>query len=125
MRTLRKGDQIEEALGMLLMGYKEELNLYSVVRRLTLGQRKILNNGRDMLRFNDMHDEKQDVLRLIDQIDKELSKAKKVVTSKHSPHAGPERKLAHVLDRVTETIEGIRSVERENIELLNLQPVAV
>ena len=124
MRVSKVGN-VDMAMNMLMMGFKEELNLYSVVRELTLSQKKILRNGRDLMRFNDMLDEKEDVLRLIDQIDEELSKAKTVVTSQHAPATCRRKELARVLDQVTETIEDIRSMERENVELLDVEAAAV
>ena len=124
MRVSKAGD-VDVAMNMLVMGFKEELNLYAVVRELTLSQKKILGNGRDLMRFNDMLDEKEDVLRLIDQIDEELSKAKTVVTSQRPQSTCCRKELAHVLDQVTETIEEIRVMERENVELLDMEAVAV
>ena len=124
MHILKAGN-VDVAMTMLLTGYKEELNLYSVVRELTLSQQRILHNGRDLMRFNDMLDEKEDVLRLIDQIDEELSKAKTVVTSQRPTSTCRKKELAHVLDQVTETLEDIRAMERENVELLDVEAVAV
>ena len=124
MRVSKAGN-VDVAIDMLLMGYKEELNLYAAVRELTLSQKKILCNGRDLMRFQDMLDEKEDVLRLIDQIEEEMSKAKPVVTSPHPPSSCRRKKLVRVLDQVTETIEEIRALERENVELLDREAVAV
>ena len=124
MRVSKAGN-VDVAIDMLLMGYKEELNLYAVVRELTLSQKRILCNGMDLMRFKDMLDEKDDVLKLIDQIEEELSKAKPVVTAQHPPSTCRRKELVRVLDQVTETIEDIRAMERENVELLDREAVAV
>ena len=112
-------EKVELAVDMLLHGYREELNLYSAVRDLSLAQYGILNNGADLLRFGDLLDEKEDVLRLIGQIDSEMAGAKALVASLPPSTCPRRRQLAALLDRVTDAIEETRAIERDNVSLLD------
>ena len=112
-------EKAELAVDMLLHGYREELNLYSAMRDVTLAQQKILNNGADLLRFTDLLDEKGDILQLIGQIDSEMAGAKALVTSLPQATCPRRRQLAALLDRVTDTIEQTRAIEQDNVSLLD------
>ena len=112
-------EKVELAVDMLLHGYREELNLYSAVRDLSLAQYGILNNGADLLRFGDLLDEKEDVLRLIGQIDSEMAGAKALVAALPPSTCPRRRQLAALLDRVTDAIEETRAIERDNVSLLD------
>ena len=75
MKTRTLGE-VEAAVNSLLSGYQEELNLYLVVRNLTMAQRELLTQQHaavgiaagltqraDFMRFTDLLDEKEDILR--------------------------------------------------------------
>ena len=118
------GNQVEmdSAVDFLLRGYEEELNLYSVVFDLTVRQNQVLRDSQDLVRFCDLLDEKEDLLRIIGQIDVEMKQAKTFLLLQQ-PEVCPRRwRLTFLLDRVTRLIERIRARERMNIELLQGVP---
>ena len=112
-------EKAELAVDMLLHGYREELNLYSAMRDVTLAQQKILNNGADLLRFTDLLDEKGDILQLIGQIDSEMAGAKSLVVSLPRAACPKRPQLAALLDRVTDVIQETRAIEQDNVLLLD------
>ena len=108
-------DEVDVAVHVLLRGYGEEANLYSAMRELSLRQLETLRDRRDLARFSDLLDEKEDILRLIGQIDSEMVGAKTFVMTL-DPEACPNRdRLRRLLDRVTGIIEDLRAIESENV----------
>jgi len=112
------GNKIELAMDMLLRGYQEELNLYSAMHELTLTQKEILGDEGSLSRFCDLLQEKEQILRVIGQIDDEMSGAKALITSS-APNGTPRRRqLNALLDRLTDTIDDLRALEQDNASVL-------
>jgi hypothetical protein len=102
----------------LVHGYSEEMQLYSAVRALTLRQRETLCDGWSLDLFGDLLDEKEDLLRMIGQIESLMKNAKSLIMAKKPPE-GPNRwKLARLLDRLAAIIEEIRTLEGINASIL-------
>jgi len=134
MKTCTLGE-VEAAVNSLLSGYQEELNLYLVVRNLTMAQKELLTpqhaavgiaagltQRADFMRFTDLLDEKEDILRIIGQIESEMKPSKSLVMSQE-PETCPRRwTLATLLDRVADTIDEIRVMERDNVSRLQEIP---
>jgi hypothetical protein len=117
-------ERAASAMNALLKGYQEEAQLYLRMLRLTWQQRDILRSALDVHRFRDLLEEKEDLLRLIAQIEFEMKDARSFVLSQ-PPSGCPNRwKLEMLLDRLTEMIEEIRVVEGNNACLLQTIPVA-
>jgi hypothetical protein len=113
-----RATEITAAMDALVHGYRTESELYTRVRKLTWSQRYTLREGWNLDRFRDLLDEKEDLLRMIGQIESELKGAKSLVLSR-TPSQCPDRwKLETLLDRLTATIEEIRVVESANASLL-------
>jgi len=113
---------VEAAMDILLECYQEELNLYMAVRDLTVRQSRMLRQGADLMRVMRILDEKEDLLGIVGRMESEMRGAKAFVLSQ-PPEDNPRRqRLVSLLDRLTETIEDIRSMERENIRLLEAAP---
>jgi hypothetical protein len=109
---------LETAINALVHGYREETELYTRVRKLTWSQRYTLREGWNLDRFRDLLDEKEDLLRMIGQIESQMKAAKAFVLSR-APAQCPDRwKLEALLDQLTATIEEIRTVESANATLL-------
>jgi len=116
----------DDAVRMLLCGYREEVNLYEEIRRVCLEQREALAVRQDLAQVCDLLDEKDDILRLIGEIDVQMSDAKTVVLNLCSEDWPEREKLGEVLDRVTGVIEDVRRIEQETVKCLATpQPVAV
>ena len=110
----RPWEDVAFAMNTLLSGYREEAELYLCVRRLTWRQRDLLRTGLDLNLFRDLLEEKEDLLRMIVQIESEMKSAKSLVLSCPPSECPDRRKLERLLDRLTDTIEEIRIVEGGN-----------
>ncbi len=113
---------LDAAMDTLLRGYEEELNLYALVWDLTARQKEMLRDPMDLLPFKDLLDEKEDLLRIIGQMEAEMTGAKTLVLSQEPERCPHRSRLITLLDRLTEIIEDIRAMERENISLLETTP---
>ena len=116
--TTLERNELDAAVETLLRGYEEETSLYSVVRNLTRNQRVTLRDERDVPRFSDLHDEKEDILQLIEQIEDEMKSAKSVVMARHPDRCPRSLRLTRLLDNLTQLIEEIRILESANAALL-------
>ena len=115
---------VESAVNALVRGYQEETNLYLAMRRLTLSQKEMLANGEDLAWIWDILDAKEDLLKMIEEIEGTMAQAKAVVLSQ-APETCPDRwKLTTLLDRLTEIIEELRILENGNAALLRKRPQA-
>jgi len=106
------------AMDALVHGYREEVELYSTVRAITWRQRDTLREEWNLDRFCDLHDEKEDLLRMIGQIETVMQGAKSLVLSRKPPQSPSRWKLERLLDRLTAMIEEIRALEGANASLL-------
>ena len=106
------------AMDALVHGYSEELELYTTVRALTWRQRRTLDDGWNLARFCDLLDEKEDLLRMIGQIESVMKSAKTLALSRKLAQCPDRWKLERLLDRLTALIEEIREVEGANASLL-------
>ena len=112
------------AMNALMKGYREEAHLYMDVCRLTWKQRDTLREGWNLAQFRDLQDEKENLLRMLGQLESEMRAAKVIVLSKE-PSKCPDRwQLKMLLDRLTETMEEIGIVESANASLLCTIPMA-
>jgi len=118
MKNDRPGD-VADAMGELVRGYEEETQLYTRVRNLTWKQRMTLLDGQDLYQFGDLLDEKQDILRLIAEMETRLRGAKSIVLSRKPSQCPNRSKLEALLDGLAATIEQIRALESANASLLN------
>jgi hypothetical protein len=118
----RPRDGVASAMNALLNGYREEAELYLRVRRLTWRQGNMLRSRLDLDLFRDLLDEKEDLLRMIAQVESEMKSARSLVLSHPSSQCPDRRKLGTLLDRLTETIEEIRIIEGSNTCLLEAEP---
>jgi len=115
---------VEAAVNALVRGYQEETNLYLAMRRLTLSQKEMLANGEDLAWIWDILDAKEDLLKMIEEIEGTMAPAKAVVLSQ-APATCPDRwKLTTLLDRLTEIIGELRALENGNAALLRKLPQA-
>jgi hypothetical protein len=104
-----------------MRGYGEQMNLYHIVHRLTLREKKLLAHERLAEEVDDVLERKGQTFALIDRIEEEMRDAKRLVLSQ-PPEACPRRwQLAALLGSVQEMIEDIREVERDNA--LMLEPI--
>ncbi len=111
--------RMDSAVSDLLQGYAEELRLYERIRTLTLWQGEALRARGDVARFSDLMDEKEDLLRLIGQIEFRLAPARQTVTE-HAGKGFPRSiALAAVLDRLTALLGEIRAMESAHAILLD------
>ena len=115
---------VESAADTLVQGYEEEINLYLVMRSLTLKQKKMLRAGGDLAEFCDLLDEKDDLLHIIAQMESELTPAKKVVMGQDPDMCPYTWKLAALLARLTRLIREIRIMDTGNAALLQELPLA-
>ena len=106
------------AMDALVHGYSEELELYSTVRALTWRQRRTLDEEWNLDRFGDFLDEKEDLLRMIGQIESVMKSAKSLVLSRKPAQCPGLWQLERLLDQLTAMIEEIRAVEGANASLL-------
>lgn len=114
----RAPSDLTAALDTLVHGYRAESELYLRVRKLTWRQRETLRDGWNLDRFSDLLEEKEDLLRMIGQIESVMKGAKTVVLSR-KPSQCPNRwALERLLDQLTAVIEEIRIVESANATLL-------
>jgi len=107
------------ALDTLVDGYRTESELYTRVRKLTWRQRDTLREGWDLDRFSDLLEEKEDLLRMIGQIESVMKSAKTLILSQEPSQVPNRWKLETLLDRLTALIEEIRIVENANATLLD------
>jgi hypothetical protein len=116
--------ELTTALDTLVHGYRAESELYLRVRKLTWRQRETLRDGWNLDRFSDLLEEKEDLLRMIGQIESVMKGAKTVVLSR-KPSQCPNRwALERLLDQLTAVIEEIRVVETANATLLERELAA-
>jgi hypothetical protein len=106
------------AVDALVYGYSTELELYSAIRALAWRQRDTLCDGWNLERFGDLLDEKEDLLRMIGQIESAMKAAKSLVLSRKLLQCPNRWKLDRMLDQVAAMIEEISAVERANASLL-------
>ena len=59
-------------MNALLNGYREEAEIYLHVLQLTWRQRDVLRNGFDLSLFRDLLEEKENLLRMVAQINSEM-----------------------------------------------------
>jgi hypothetical protein len=117
-------DDVAAAMNAVLSGYREEANIYLYLLQLTWRQRDILRNGLDLSLFRDLLEEKEDLLRMIAQINSEMKNAKSLVLS-YPPSQWPNRReLDTLLDRLTDMVEEVRIAEGNNACLLEAVPAA-
>jgi hypothetical protein len=109
---------LTDAIEALVRGYTEEIALYSTVRALTWRQRDTLRDDRNLERFGDLLDEKEDLLRMIGQIESLMKNAKSLVLTRKPPECPSRWKLMNLLDQLTAIIEEIRSIEGVNASIL-------
>jgi len=111
-------------MNALLRGYREEALIYLRVLELTWRQRDILRSGLDLSLFRDLLEEKEDLLRMVAQINSEMKSARSLVLS-YPPSQQPDRReLEMLLDRLSNTIEEVRIAEGNNACLLEGAPRA-
>jgi len=118
----RPQESVATAMNALLCGYREEAQIYLHMLQLTWRQRDILRNGLDLNLFRDLLEEKEDLLRMIEQIDTEMKNAKTLVLACPPPQSSNRRDLEKLLDRLTQTIEEVRTAESNNASLLDGVP---
>jgi len=106
------------AVDALVYGYSTELQLYTTVRALTIRQRDTLCNGWNLERFGDLLDEKEDLLRMIGQVETAMKSAKSLVLSRKVLECPNRWLLDRLLDQVAAMIEEISAIERANASLL-------
>jgi len=105
-------------MNALLRGYREEALIYLRVLELTWRQRDILRGGMDLSLFRDLLEEKEDLLRMVAQINSEMRSARSLVLS-YPPSQRPNcRELEQLLDRLSSTVEEVRIAESNNARLL-------
>jgi hypothetical protein len=120
----RASSDLTAAMDTLVHGYRAESELYTRVRRLTWRQRDTLRENWDLDRFSDLLEEKEDLLRMIGQIETVMKSAKTLVLSRKPSQCPSRWKLEALLDQLTAMIEEIRIVESANASLLESAPVA-
>jgi len=106
------------AMDALVHGYSAELEIYSTVRALTWRQRDTLCEGWDLDRFGDLLDEKEDLLRMIEQVESVMKGAKSLVLGRKQPECPNRWQLERLLDQLAAMIEEIRALEGANASLL-------
>jgi hypothetical protein len=106
------------AVDALVYGYSTELELYSAVRALAWRQRDTLCGGWNLDRFGDLLDEKEDLLRMIGQVESVMKGAKSLVLSRELLQCPNRWKLDRLLEQLAAMIEEIRAVESANASLL-------
>ncbi|MGD1000950.1 MAG: flagellar export chaperone FlgN [Candidatus Brocadiia bacterium] len=108
------------AMDALVHGYRAELEIYSTVRALTRRQRDTLCDGWgwDLDRFGDLLDEKEDLLRMIEQVESVMKGAKTLVLGRKLSPCPNRWQLERLLDRLAAMIEEIRALEGANASLL-------
>jgi hypothetical protein len=116
---------IVAAINALVHGYREEAQLYTHVRRLTWKQHDTLHEGWDLEQFEDLRDEKEDLLQMVEQIESGMHTARAIVLFKEPSECLDRSKLDMLLDHVIEIIEEIWIVESDNASLLYAGPSAV
>ena len=109
---------VANAMDALILGYSEEMEIYSTVRALTWQQRDTLRDGWNLDQFGDLLDEKEDLLEMIGQIESVMKSAKSLVLAKKPPQSPNRWKLERLLDQLTGLIEEIRAVEGANASML-------
>ena len=109
---------LTSAMDTLVHGYREESELYTRVRKLTWRQRDTLREGRNLDRFCDLLDEKEDLLRMIEQVESVMKGAKSLVLGRKQPECPNRWQLERLLDQLAEMIEEIRALEGANASLL-------
>ena len=102
----------------LLHGYREEAEIYLHVLQLTWRQRDVLRNGLDLSLFRDLLEEKENLLRMVAQINSEMKNAKALALSCPLAQSPYRRELETLLDRLADTVEELRIAERSNASLL-------
>jgi flagellar biosynthesis/type III secretory pathway chaperone len=110
---------VAAAVNALVRGYTEEALLYRHVRRLTWEQSDTLYEGRDLDQFQDLLDEKEDLLQMIEQIESGLREAKTRVSSNERLECPVRPRLNALLDRLIQIIAEIRAVESDNASFLS------
>ena len=117
-----KHKEIKVAVDVLVRGYEEELNLYQVVRDLSLEQKALLDDPGDMTSLYELLERKEDVLGLVGLLESEMAGARTLVMAQ-SPAECPHRlRLAAVLASVQDMIEEIREMERHSADMLERVP---
>ena len=119
---MRSENRIQNAVAVLLKGYETEADLYSEIRDLSLSQRRHLTAQKDLAAFCELYGQKAGLLHVVDQIDAELTDAKTILMTA-DPETYPCRKcLDDLLGSVTNIIEEICEIERENAACLEKIP---
>jgi hypothetical protein len=110
---------VATAVNVLVHGYGEEAQLYMRIRRLTWKQHDTLHEEWDLDQFQDLLDQKEDLLQMAEQIEAGMQAARAIVLSR-GPSACPDRvRLDMLLDHIIEIIEEIWIVESDNASFLN------
>ena len=111
-------------MNALLNGYREEAEIYLHVLQLTWRQRDVLRNGFDLSLFRDLLEEKENLLRMVAQINSEMKNAKALALSCPLAQSPVRRELEKLLDRLADTVEELRIAENDNASLLEAAPAA-
>lgn len=110
---------VAAATETLVRGYQEEAELYMHVRRLTWEQRDALRERWDLDQFHDLRDEKEDLLKMIEEVESGMRAAQALVLSQGPAACLNRSQLNGLLDQLVEIIEEIWIVESDNASLLN------
>jgi len=113
---------LHQAVHLLMHGYEEEINLYSLVRDLSRRQEATLGTRDGIRRFCELHRRKEEALELIGRIESEMGAAKSIILA-HPPEACPHRRrLGEILENVQRTIRAVREAEERNAAMLERVP---
>ena len=115
-------NRIDNAVMTLLKGYETEVDLYSEIRDLSASQREKLMSQQDLASFCELYNEKEGLLDVLGQIDTELTDAKTVVLTSDPETCPCRERLNNLLGSVTNIIEEICDIERENAAYLEKIP---
>ena len=110
----KKQKRIKAAVDMLTQGYEEEMNLYAMVRDLSLKEKNLLKQQKGTTALYHLMEKKEEVLELIGRIEAEMDGAKTLVMAQEPEKCPHLWHLAALLDSVQDMIEDIRDVERDN-----------
>jgi len=112
------------AVEELTSGYEEEARLYATIFQLSLEQRQALRKRGNLRRFADLLEEKEDILRLIGQIDDRMADTREALMSMDLRSCPARERLGALLDCVAMLIEDVRAVEEANAAFLDVPRAA-
>jgi hypothetical protein len=114
---------VSAAVNTLVHAYEEEINLYRAIRSIASRQKAILANNGSVQEFTDLLDEKDDLLKLIGQIEHSMRPLCAAVLSIQAAACPDRARLAGILDKLMLVIEEAGCVEMENVSMLDAVPV--